>query len=575
MRLWPTIQGVCYTVLAALPVWLALTAISWFLGHYAEPESTESSIADAIGATALVFLPLEILRQLIRPHGIATAHFGWPELVIKPLGQAVRRFGWIGLTLVFLTTFLLLERYVHREVSALARIVFALLMIFIASTLWKLLGKKTGVVAGLEATQPDSLLAKLTWIWRPLLIAIPIFLAGLSLSGYAYAAGQLTISLYQTIWLAVAASVLQGIAERWLLVSKRRIALRQLKEQVAIKEQAEASGAKAEILDVNQMKLSAIDQQTHRLINAFVIVVLFFGLIWIWGPVLPALSFLDSIVLWQETAPDGTVVSTVALSNVLIALPTLLITFVLVRNTPGLLEALILQRLPLDNAARYAMNTLISYIFAFCGVIVVAGTLGLRWSSVQWLAAGLSVGLGFGLQEVVANFVCGLIVLFEQPIRVGDVVTIDTVTGIVSRIRMRATTVTTYDRQEFVIPNKDLITGRVINWTLSDSVNRSLVRVGVAYGTDTRRVGALLKKICHETPHILKEPAPIITFDEFGDSTLNFAVRFYLASLDNRFATINELHNAIAERFAEENIEIAFPQMDVHMKSDSSERPPN
>ena len=574
MRLWPTIQGVCYTICAALPVWLALTAISWFLGHYAEPESTESSFANAVGVTALVFLPLEILRQLIRPHGIATAHFGWPQLVIKPLGQAVRRFGWIGLTLVFLATFLLLERYVHREISALARIVFATLMIFIASTLWKLLGLKSGVVAGLEATQPDSLLAKLTWIWRPLLIATPIFLAGLSLSGYAYAAGQLTISLYQTIWLAVAASVLQGIAERWLLVSKRRIALRQLKEQVAIKEQAEASGAKAENLDVNQMKLSAIDQQTHRLINAFVIIVLFFGLIWIWGPVLPALSFLDSIVLWQETAPDGTIVSTVALSNVLIALPTLLITFVLVRNTPGLLEALILQRLPLDNAARYAMNTLISYIFAFCGVIVVAGTLGLRWSSVQWLAAGLSVGLGFGLQEVVANFVCGLIVLFEQPIRVGDVVTIDTVTGIVSRIRMRATTVTTYDRQEFVIPNKDLITGRVINWTLSDSVNRSLVRVGVAYGTDTRRVGALLKEICHQTPHILKEPAPIITFDEFGDSTLNFAVRFYLASLDNRFATVNELHNAIAERFAEENIEIAFPQMDVHMKSDTSEIPP-
>ena len=575
MRLWPTIQGVCYTICAALPVWLALTAISWFLGHYAEPESTESSFADAVGATALVFLPLEILRQLIRPHGIATAHFGWPQLVIKPLGQAVRRFGWIGLTLVFLATFLLLERYVHREISALARIVFATLMIFIASTLWKLLGLKSGVVAGLEATQPDSLLAKLTWIWRPLLIATPIFLAGLSLSGYAYAAGQLTISLYQTIWLAVAASVLQGIAERWLLVSKRRIALRQLKEQVAIKEQAEASGAKAENLDVNQMKLSAIDQQTHRLINASVIIVLFFGLIWIWGPVLPALSFLDSIVLWQETALDGTIVSTVALSNVLIALPTLLITFVLVRNTPGLLEALILQRLPLDNAARYAMNTLISYIFAFCGVIVVAGTLGLRWSSVQWLAAGLSVGLGFGLQEVVANFVCGLIVLFEQPIRVGDVVTIDTVTGIVSRIRMRATTVTTYDRQEFVIPNKDLITGRVINWTLSDSVNRSLVRVGVAYGTDTRRVGALLKEICHQTPHILKEPAPIITFDEFGDSTLNFAVRFYLASLDNRFATVNELHNAISERFAEENIEIAFPQMDVHMKSDSLEIPPN
>jgi potassium efflux system protein len=126
-----------------------------------------------------------------------------------------------------------------------------------------------------------------------------------------------------------------------------------------------------------------------------------------------------------------------------------------------------------------------------------------------------------------------------------------------------------------VIPNKDLITGRVINWTLSDSVNRSLVRVGVAYGTDTRHVGAVLKEICNQTPHILKEPAPIVTFDEFGDSTLNFAVRFYLASLDNRFSTINEIHNAIAERFAKEHIEIAFPQMDVHVKSDLPDASPN
>ncbi|MDB4358314.1 mechanosensitive ion channel [bacterium] len=568
MRLWPTVQAVCFTICAALPVWLALSAVSWFLGRYAEPETTEASIANGLWVAGLVFLPLEILRQLIRPHGVATAHFGWPVLAIKPLGQAVRRIGWIGLTLVFLATFLLLERYVHREISALARIVFAILMLFIAGTLWRLLDRKSGVVAGLQTTQPDSLIAKLEWIWRPFIIVIPIFLAGLSLSGYAYAAGQLTISLYQTIWLVVATAVLQGIAERWLLVSKRRIALRQLKEKVAIKNQAEASGATTDLLDVNQMKLSAIDEQTHRLINASVLIVLFCGLLLIWSSVLPALSFLESIVVWQELAPDGKILSTVSLSNVLVALPTLLITFVLVRNTPGLLEALILQRLPLDNAARYALNTLISYVFAFCGVIVVAGTLGLRWSSVQWLAAGLSVGLGFGLQEVVANFVCGLIVLFEQPIRVGDVVTIDTVTGVVSRIRMRATTVTTYDRQEYVIPNKDLITGRVINWTLSDSVNRSLVRVGVAYGTDTRRVGEILREICRNTPHILKEPGPIVTFDEFGDSTLNFAVRFYLATLDNRFATVNELHNAIAERFAEENIEIAFPQMDVHMKSD-------
>jgi len=185
---------------------------------------------------------------------------------------------------------------------------------------------------------------------------------------------------------------------------------------------------------------------------------------------------------------------------------------------------------------------------------------------VQWLAAGLSVGLGFGLQEVVANFVCGLILLFEQPIRVGDVVTLDTVTGVVSRIRIRATTVTTWERQEYVIPNKDLITGRVINWTLSDSVNRAELTVGVAYGTDTRRVIELLRELCGDISDILVDPAPIITFEQFGDSTLNIVVRFYLASLDNRLGAISELHSQIHERFNAEGIEIAFPQVDVHMK---------
>ena len=101
------------------------------------------------------------------------------------------------------------------------------------------------------------------------------------------------------------------------------------------------------------------------------------------------------------------------------------------------------------------------------------------------------------------------------------------------------------------------------------------LRWSAPYGTDTRHVGAVLKEICNQTPHILKDPAPIVTFDEFGDSTLNFAVRFYLASLDNRFSTINEIHNAIAERFAKENIEIAFPQMDIHMKTELPDISPN
>ena len=564
MRLWPTVQAVFLTACAGLPVWLPIETLSRILGEFAAAGTTEASVADSLSIAGLVFLPLEMLRQLIRPHGVAVDHFGWSKLVIEPLHRAVRRAAGLGLVLVFLARLLMLERMAHSELSPLARLVFAGLMLCVAGILWRVLDHRTGVTASLLASYPDTLMAKLSWLWRPLAAATPILLAGLSLSGYAFAATQLSVSLYQTIWLIVAAAVLHGVAIRWLLVSKRRIALQQLRERSALREHAEGSGATTELLDVNQMKLSAIDQQTRRLIDASTAVGIVIALFWLWSSVVPALSFLDSIVLWQQLGADGTITSVVTLNNVLIAVPSILLTFVLVRNAPGLLEAAVLQRLPLDNAARYAVTSLTSYIFGILGILFVAGILGLTWSSVQWLAAGLSVGLGFGLQEVVANFVCGLILLFEQPIRVGDVVTLDSITGVVSRIRMRATTVTTWERQEYVIPNKDLITGRVTNWTLTDSVNRVVIRVGVAYGTDTRQACDLLREICRDIKEVLAEPRPIITFEQFGDSTLNIAVRVYLASLDNRLATISELHTVIHERFNAEGIEIAFPQLDVH-----------
>ena len=569
MRLRPTVQATLYSVFAAVPVWLPLAAISWFLGEFAAPDSTEGYVADSLSVAAAVLLPLEVLRQLIRPHGVAMAHFAWTDSVIQPLRRAVRHTTGVGLVLVFLARFLLLERTTHSELSPLARIAFTVLMVFVSVILRRLLDRKSGVSAAILARRPDGILARLAWFWRPLVIILPLLLAFLSLAGYAFAANQLAVSLYKSIWAIVAAAIFHGLAMRWLLVSKRRIALQQLREQSALREQAGISGTTSDMLHVNQLKLSDIDQQTRRLIDATIVVGLLVAIYWTWAPVIPALSFLDAVVLWTLNDADGTVTSVVTLNNVLIAIPTLLLTFVLVRNVPGLLEAALLQKLPLDNATRYAITSLSSYLVAFCGLLLAAGTLGLRWSSVQWLAAGLSVGLGFGLQEVVANFVCGLILLFEQPIRVGDVVTLDTISGVVSRIRIRATTVTTWERQEYVIPNKDLITGRVINWTLSDSVNRAELRVGVAYGTDTRRVETLLRELCLGIPEILNDPPPIITFEEFGDSTLNFMVRFYLASLDNRLVTISELHNQVHERFNTEGIEIAFPQVDIHMKTQS------
>ena len=150
-----------------------------------------------------------------------------------------------------------------------------------------------------------------------------------------------------------------------------------------------------------------------------------------------------------------------------------------VRYVPALLEIGVLTRLKIDAGARYAIATLVRYLLIGVGVALTFGALSIGWSSIQWLAAALTFGLAFGLQEIFANFISGLILLVERPIRVGDTVTVGSVQGTVARIRTRATTILDYDNREHLIPNKSLITGSVINWTLTEAVTRIVVPVGV------------------------------------------------------------------------------------------------
>ncbi len=179
----------------------------------------------------------------------------------------------------------------------------------------------------------------------------------------------------------------------------------------------------------------------------------------------------------------------------------------------------------------------------------------------------MSVGIGFGLQEIVANFISGLILLFERPIRVGDVITIGDATGVVTRIRIRATTVRDWDRKELVVPNKEFITGRLLNWTLSDPVTRLVVNVGVAYGSDVEKAMKIMREVAEQNPQVLDDPEPFVTFEQFADSSLTLTLRAWVGSLSDRLPVRTELHQAINDKFNAAGIVIAFPQQDVHVYS--------
>lgn len=231
------------------------------------------------------------------------------------------------------------------------------------------------------------------------------------------------------------------------------------------------------------------------------------------------------------------------------------------------MQFVLLARLPLDRGARHAVELISCYAATLLGLIVACRMLGMTWSSVQWLAAAMTVGLGFGLQEIFANLVSGLIILFERPIRIGDMVTVNGTTGRVSKMRIRATTITDFDRRELIVPNKKFITEDVINWTLSDPVTRIVTKVGISYSSDPSKAREVLLEIAADHPLVLDEPAASAVFTAFGSSTLDLELRAFLASRDNFPELQTDLHLEIEKRFAEAGLEIAFPQQDIHIRS--------
>jgi potassium efflux system protein len=285
--------------------------------------------------------------------------------------------------------------------------------------------------------------------------------------------------------------------------------------------------------------------------------------------VLPALNVFERVTLWsyKGTVDGAEQAIPVTLADIGLVLVIVTASIAAARNLPALLEILLLQNSAVSAGSRYTIITLTGYTIVAVGALMVFGTLGLSWGQVQWLVAALGVGIGFGLQEIVANFISGLIILFERPVRVGDVVTIGDTDGVVTRIQIRATTVRNWDRKELLVPNKELITGRVINWTLSDQVNRIVIPVGIEYGSDTRKALRLLADVARENERVLDDPAPLISFEGFGNDALTLVLRCYLQTMEYRIDTMTALHQAIDDKFRAAGIGIAFPQRDIHLRS--------
>lgn len=550
-----TAAAAVLTLLLALGVPLFLLGLSLSLSPNDVGSPLVAALAEALRRLVSWVLLLSLLRRLTRRHGLGTDHFHWRADSLKVVHDT-------AILLLWTTAPLFLVASVTASLGDVVggRLVTDILMVpgsvLLLVGVWRVFNPRRGVLAAHLARHPSGWLSQLRWLWFGALVAMPAASAILAISGWSYTATVLLARMVETYQLVLITACGHAFLLRGLEFAARDLARRH-----RLSEAASPEDSAAQVQDVaRRLELAASSRQSRNLIASASFLVVAVGMWFIWLETLPALRVMGDVVLWSR---DGQ--PTLTLANLFATAATLAVTWVASRNLPGALELAVLRHTPLTPSARYATLAVLRYVLVATGLALAAATMGLQWNNIQWLVAALSVGIGFGLQEIFANLGAGLILLFEQPVRVGDVVTVGDRSGQVVRIRMRATTIRDGEGRDLILPNKALITERVINWTLPEAPLRVAVAVSLQYGTNLAAAERALLSAA-SMPEVLAAPAPAAQVVGFGANGVDFEVRVFVSGVEAMAPVRHSLLQRIERSLAEAGITVAAPRLQVQVE---------
>ncbi|PLK61549.1 miniconductance mechanosensitive channel MscM [Klebsiella quasipneumoniae] len=570
---WLTLRTVFWSILVASPLPVLWMTLGYGL-QSAWPFPLAVAIGDGVTATVPLLWVVMICATFARPNGLFIAHFGWPR---NRVAKAMRYYLMsIGLIVPLIMALIMFDNLNDREFSAsLGRLCFLLICGALAVVTLSL--KHAGIPLYLDKEgNGDNMVNRLLW---NLMLGAPLVAMLAAAVGYLATAQALLARLETSVAIWFLLLVVYHIIRRWMLIQRRRLAFDRARHRRAeiLAQRARGEDEPVHVsspegsveTEVSEVDLDAISTQSLRLVRSLLMLIALLSVIVLWSEIHSAFGFLENISLWDVTSTVQGVESLepITLGAVLIAILVLIITTQLVRNLPALLELAILQHLDLTPGTGYAITTITKYLLMLIGGLVGFSMIGIEWSKLQWLVAALGVGLGFGLQEIFANFISGLIILFEKPIRIGDTVTIRDLTGSVTRINTRATTISDWDRKEIIVPNKAFITEQFINWSLSDSVTRVVLTVPAPVDADTEEVTKILIAAAHRCSLVIDTPAPEAFLVDLQQGIQIFELRIFAAEMGHRMPLRHEMHQLILAGFREHGIDMPFPPFQMRLES--------